>query len=113
MGVFLNSVTVYQNGSDALKAIMPSVIQADGTMPELCVRQDCVHFQYSLTGLAYGAEIARIQGDNSIFTYNGNRISAGYDYMRRAYNNQYASCASCSSAPVLLSHYQYTIAESN
>jgi hypothetical protein len=100
VGVFLNSTSVYQSGLDALKAIMPSVIQPDGTMPELCVRLDCVHFQYSLTGLTYGAEIARIQGDNSIYSFDSNRISAGYDYMRKAYSDQFASCAICSTEPM-------------
>ena len=100
IGVFLNSTSVYQSGVDALKAIMPSVIQADGTMPELCVRNDCVHYQYSLTGLTYGAEIARIQGDNSIYTLSNNRISAGYDYMFNAYRDQYPSCSTCSTKPM-------------
>jgi hypothetical protein len=96
IGVFINDLSVYQTGSDGLKAIMPSVIQADGTMPELCDRDDCVHFQYSLTGESLGAEIARIQGDNSIYTFNANRISAGYDFMRKAYDNIFPTCASCS-----------------
>jgi hypothetical protein len=95
IGVYLNSQTVYQSGVDITKNVLPQVIGSDGTVFELCSRVDCHHFQYSLTGLSYAAEIARIQGDNSIYTANGNRISAGYDYMRKAYNNQ-ISCKSCS-----------------
>ena len=100
IGIFLNSVTVYQNGYNALVSVMPSIINSDGTCPELCVRQDCVHFQYSLTAYAYAAELARIQGDNSLWTVNSNRISAGYDYMRAAYNGT-TGCNYCTtSSPV-------------
>lgn len=100
LGVFLNSTTVYQNGVDAIKAVMPSVIQSDGTMPELCGRQDCVHYQYSLTGLSYAAEIGRIQNDNGIYPFDSNRISAGYNYMRSAYNGS-TGCNYCTtSSPV-------------
>ncbi|MBB5638232.1 hypothetical protein HDE68_004158 [Pedobacter cryoconitis] len=86
IGIFLNSTSVYQNGYDFIKTNLPIVINADGTLPELCVRKDCVHYQYSLTAFAYAAELARIQGDNSIWTANSNLISKGYDFMRKAYN---------------------------
>ncbi|MBN9382143.1 MAG: alginate lyase family protein [Chitinophagaceae bacterium] len=100
IGIFLNSTTVYQNGYNALVSLMPSVIYSDGTLPELCDRQDCVHYQYTLTAYAYAAELARIQGDNSLWTLNSSRISAGYDFMRAAYN-QSTGCNYCStSSPV-------------
>jgi len=100
IGIFLNSTSVYQNGYNALVSVMPSIINSDGTLPELCVRQDCVHYQYSLTAYAYAAELARIQGDNSLWTVNSNRISAGYDYMRAAYG-QSTGCNYCTtSSPV-------------
>lgn len=94
IGVFLNSATVFQNGEDMIKNYLPIVIQSDGTLPELCDRQDCVHYQYTLTALAYAAQIAEIQGDGSIWTANSSRISAGYDFMRRAYN-QSTGCNYC------------------
>lgn len=96
IGVFLNSITVYNDGEAILMKEFPNVIQADGTMPELCVRQDCVHYQYSLTGLTYAAEIAAIRGDNSLYTALSNRISAGYDFMRKAYNQSTTGCLYCS-----------------
>lgn len=99
IGVYLNNRAVYQSGLDRIKAVLPLVITADGTVVELCSRGDCHHFQYSLTGLSYAAELARIQGDNSIYTANSNRLSAGYDYMRKAYDNQ-ISCKACSGAAV-------------
>src|SRR5258707_12406967 len=100
IGIFLNSTTVYQNGYNLLISNLPAIINADGTLPELCVRQDCVHYQYSLTAYAYAAELARIQGDNSLWTVNSNRISAGYDYMRAAYG-QSTGCNYCTtSSPV-------------
>lgn len=86
IGVFLNSTTVYQNGLDFVKTYLPVVINPDGTLPELCDRKDCVHYQYSLTAFAYAAEIARLQGDNSLWTMNSNLISKGYDFMRKAYD---------------------------
>ena len=100
IGIFLNSTTVYQNGYNALVSLMPTVIHSDGTLPELCDRQDCVHYQYTLTAYAYAAELARIQGDNSLWTVNSSRIRAGYDFMRAAYNRT-TGCNYCTtSSPV-------------
>lgn len=94
IGVFLNSASVFQAGEDMIKQYLPIVIQSDGTLPELCGRTDCVHYQYTLTALAYAAQIAEIQGDNSIWTANSSRIRAGYDFMRSAYN-QNTGCNYC------------------
>lgn len=94
IGVFLSDATVYTSGLNFLKAKIPNVIYAYGTMPELCDRNDCWHFQYTLSGLSFGAEIANIQGDNSVYTANSNRINSGYDYMSKAYNSQ-VSCIKC------------------
>ncbi|SEK50354.1 Alginate lyase [Chitinophaga rupis] len=100
IGIFLNSVTVYQNGYNDLVKYLPIIVKSDGSIPELCDRQDCVHFQYSLTAFAYGAELARIQGDNGIYTYNSNLISLGYNFMRAAYNRS-TGCNYCTtSSPV-------------
>lgn len=100
IGVFLNSPNIYESGKTTLNNILPLTIQSDGTLPELCDRQDCVHYQYSLTGLTYGSEIAAIQGDNSLYTALSSRISLGYDYMRKAYNRT-TPCIYCSnSSPV-------------
>ena len=100
IGIFLNSITVYQNGYNLLVSNQPSIIYSDGTLPELCDREDCVHYQYSLTAYAYAAELARIQGDNSLWTLSGNVISKGYDFMRAAYS-QSTGCNYCStSSPV-------------
>lgn len=100
IGIFLNSTTVYQNGYNALLTYLPIVINSDGTLPELCDRQDCVHYQYSLTAFAYAAELARIQGDNSLWSVDNNRISLGYDFQWSAYNRS-TGCNYCSmSSPV-------------
>lgn len=111
IGVFLNNTTIYEDGKNILNTVLPQVIKSDGTMPELCDRSDCVHYQYSLTGLTYGAEIAAMQGDNSLYTALSGRISSGYDFMRKAYN-QGTGCNFCSvSSPlfpgleVALNHY--------
>lgn len=100
IGVFLNDSVIYRSGVDYIKKYLPIVIGADGTIDELCKRQDCVHYQYSLTGFAYAAEIARIQGDLSVYTYGSNLISKGYDFMRKAYDRA-TGCDYCSlSSPV-------------
>lgn len=100
LGVFFNSTSVYQNGVDAMKAVIPSVINSSGTMPELCGRTDCVHYQYSLAGTTFGAEICREQNDNQLFPFNSNRISAGFNYMQQAYAGS-TGCNYCStSSPV-------------
>lgn len=99
MGVFLNSVSVYQNGYNAITQYMPIIIGSGGYINEMCDRNDCVHYQYSLTAFAYAAEIATIQGDNSLWTYNSSLLSKGYDFMRTAYTGAY--CGVCStSSPV-------------
>lgn len=100
IGIFLNSTTVYQNGYNIITQHLPIIIQPDGTIPEYCDRNDCVHYQYSLTAFSYAAELARIQGDNSLWTFNSNLLSKGYDYMRKAYDRT-TSCTTCStSSPV-------------
>lgn len=111
IGVFLNNTDIYAKGKAILSEVMPLVIESDGTMPEMCDRQDCVHYQYSLTGLTYGAEIAAMQGDNSLYTALSNRILLGYDFMRSAYNRT-TSCLECSAnspifpgVEVALNHY--------
>jgi hypothetical protein len=100
IGIFLDNTTVYQNGYNIIQSHLPVIIKSDGTIPEYCDRNDCVHYQYSLTAFAYAAELARIQGDNSLFTYNSNLLSKGYDYMQKAYTHN-AGCDKCSaSSPV-------------
>ncbi|PSL19269.1 alginate lyase family protein [Chitinophaga ginsengisoli] len=100
IGIFLNSTTVYQNGYNIITQHLPIIIKSDGTIPEYCDRNDCVHYQYSLTAFAYAAELANIQGDNSLWTFNSNLLSKGYDYMRKAYART-TSCTTCStSSPV-------------
>lgn len=100
IGVFLNNKPVYDSGYEYIKKYLTVVISPDGTIAELCDRKDCVHYQYSLTGFTYAAEIARIQGDNSLYTTGSNLISLGYEFMQRAYN-QTTGCNYCSfSSPV-------------
>ncbi|MEJ5995918.1 alginate lyase family protein [Pedobacter sp. Du54] len=94
IGIFLNTKTIYDEGVNYIKKYLPIVISVDGTIDELCDRKDCVHFQYSLTGFTYAAELARIQGDVSIYTYGNNLISLGYNFMKNAYDR--TGCNYCS-----------------
>lgn len=100
IGIFLNSANVFNNGYNYLLTYLPIIVKADGNIPELCDRQDCVHFQYSLTAFAYGAQLAAIQGDPSMWTVNGSRISAGYDFMRAAYART-TGCNYCSTSSTI------------
>jgi hypothetical protein len=94
IGVFLNNDTAYRAGYELLIKELPNIIQPDGTLPELCVRKDCVHYQYSLTAYAYAAAIAKIQRDNSLWEMSNKNISLGYDFMRKAYE-QKTGCNYC------------------
>ncbi len=95
IGIFLDNKTIYDDGVNYIKKYLPIVISVDGTIDELCDRADCVHFQYSLTGFVYAAELARIQGDLSIYTYGNNLISLGYNFMKNAYDRT-TGCNYCS-----------------
>jgi hypothetical protein len=95
IGIFLDNKTIYDDGVTYIKKYLPIVISVDGTIDELCDREDCVHFQYSLTGFVYAAELARIQGDLSIYTYGNNLISLGYNFMKKAYDRT-TGCNYCS-----------------
>jgi hypothetical protein len=97
IGVFLNSTSVYDNGNNWLLTYLPIIVKSDGNIPELCDRQDCVHYQYSLTAFAFGAQIAAIQGDPTVWTANSSRISAGYDFMKAAYDRT-TGCNYCSTS---------------
>ncbi|QEM04487.1 hypothetical protein DIU31_013565 [Mucilaginibacter rubeus] len=94
IGVFLNDETAYREGYDLLVKELPNIIQPDGTLPELCVRKDCVHYQYSLTAYVYAAAIAKIRGDSSLWAIGNKNISLGYDFMRKAYE-QKTGCDYC------------------
>jgi Alginate lyase len=94
IGIFTNNIADYQAGVNSIIKVFPYVIEADGTMPEHCDRNDCTHFQFSLTGLTYAAEIGRMQGDNTIYTYGSNRLSAGFNYMKDALDDV-TRCQSC------------------
>ncbi|MCC8408491.1 alginate lyase family protein [Mucilaginibacter sp. UR6-1] len=93
--VFLNDIAGYNNGYDRLKEILPLMILNDGTLPEFCSRTDCVHFQYSLTGITLGAELDRIQsGSTELYEYGG-RIGKGYAFMSKVYSGGANGCNFC------------------
>ncbi|QHV99879.1 hypothetical protein GJR95_34855 [Spirosoma endbachense] len=98
VGVFLNSSTVYNGGYDYLMQNIPVIISSSGEVKEHCSR-DCWHPQYSLTGFAYAAEIARIQGDNTVFPAYSSRIAKGFEYMEDAFVGA-IGCRSCAGQAV-------------
>jgi hypothetical protein len=98
IGVFIDDRDVYQSGVDLIKTVIPQVMDTNGFMSgEVCGHNDCVHFQYSLTGLSYAANTAAIQGDLSIYSASTSRLLTGYDWQYKSYNNQLnpPACVQC------------------
>jgi hypothetical protein len=82
-GIFEDNMDVYNNGLAIIQKELPKVIASDGSMnDEVCgSHMDYVHFQYSLTGFTYAANLAVMQfGDLSVYTGNNSRLLSGYDY---------------------------------
>ncbi len=102
IGVFEDDQTIYNNGENLIKTVLPLDINTDGSMPnEICgSHNDCVHFQYSLTGLSYAANIAGIQGDLSIYTASSSRLLAGYNYQYKWYTNTLSNPPTCTNCTV-------------
>ena len=98
IGIFQNNTSTYAQGIAAINRVINdtdpnAAILKDGTMTELCGRNDCHHFQYTLTALTFAAELAALNGDNTLYT--NFRVSLGYDFMKKAYNRE-TSCKICS-----------------
>lgn len=98
-GVFLDNQMLYISGRERVKALIPLLIKPSGEVFELRSR-DCVHPQYSLTAFVQAAQIARNQGDNSIWLLgktNGAPILAkGLEYMASSLSGS-ASARDCRS----------------
>ncbi|RFZ85370.1 hypothetical protein DYU05_07165 [Mucilaginibacter terrenus] len=82
IGIFEDSQTVYNNGLALIKTVIPEIIATDGSMNgEICGHSDYTHFQYSLTGITYAANLAAMQfNDISVYTASNSRLLAGYNY---------------------------------
>ncbi|TGD82611.1 alginate lyase family protein [Hymenobacter wooponensis] len=107
LGVWFNSTTVYDNGYNYLLEVMPQVLYSDGAVKEQRDR-DCVHPQYTLTGLTYAAEIARIQGNTAIYEYNGQQIKNGWNRFEDAVAGNYTrNCSGSQIFPGIETAYNY------
>ena len=86
VGVFQNNTSRYAAGLKRIKEILPATVYASGEIYELAAR-DCIHPQYTLTGLAQAAEMAVIQSnDTSVWMWTGPgettpRLAKGLEYM--------------------------------
>ena len=96
IGVYLGSKNVYEDGKRIILNLLPDIIKPDGEIHEFCAR-DCHHPQYSMCGLTLAAEIAKNQGDNSIYEAISARLRTGWEWMEIAYNGN-ADCRNCSKA---------------
>lgn len=96
IGVYLESKNVYEDGKRIILNLLPDIIKPDGEILEFCAR-DCHHPQYSMCGLTLAAEIAKNQGDHSIYEAVSVRLKTGWEWMGTAYNGQ-ADCRNCSKA---------------
>lgn len=94
MGVFLDDRVMYDDGKRVVKKLIPEIIKPDGHVYELCER-DCSHPQYSMVAFTYAAEIARIQGDESVYQAGSKRIERGWEWIGKTHTNQIA-CRDCS-----------------
>jgi len=122
IGIFEDNQTIYQDGMNQIKTMLPIVIKADGSLPnEICgYHNDCVHFQYALTGFSYAANLGAIQGDASIYTASNSRLHEGYKFQYRFYNKQLnpALCVSCSTGSMIwpgieIANRRYNSTETN
>lgn len=93
MGVFLEDKAIYDEGKRIIKKLIPEIIKPDGQVYELCER-DCSHPQYSMVAFTFAAETARIQGDESIYQANSNRIETGWKWIGKAFANE-IECRDC------------------
>lgn len=96
IGVYVGSSNVYNDGKRIILDLMPDIIKADGEVHEYCAR-DCTHPQYSMSGLTFAAEIARLQGDTSLYEALSTRLKTGWEWMNGAYTGSVA-CRNCSTA---------------
>ncbi|WP_067270413.1 carbohydrate-binding protein [Mitsuaria sp. 7] len=91
-GVFQDNPTRYAAGLTRLIEMIPVSIYGNGEINELKAR-DCWHPQYNLIGIAQAAEMASIQGDNSVWMHKPNakdalpRLAMGLEYMAKSLNN--------------------------
>lgn len=108
LGVWFNSTTVYDSGYDYLLQIMPQLVYSDGAVKELRDR-DCIHPQYSLTGMTYAAETARIQGNTALYEFNGQEIKNGWYKYEDAVAGNYSSrnCSGTEIFPGVETAYNY------
>lgn len=124
IGIFADDQAEYQSGMTIIKNVLPIIIQQDGSMPgEICGgnHNDCVHFQYALTGFSYAANLGAIQGDASIYSASTSRLLTGYKYQYKFYNNMLSnppSCVTCSTgskiwAGVEIANRRYDVTETN
>ncbi len=95
-GIFTNNTSMYNDGYAKMEFIMTKVITMDGIVPEYCYREDCSHFQYSVTGITLAAEIDRIQTNSEkLYHYGNERLSKAYLYTQKAYQGDISTCNYC------------------
>ena len=88
-GVFQNNTSRYSAGLARIKEILQATVYSSGEIFELAAR-DCIHPQYTLSGLTQAAEMAVIQsGDTSVWQWTGPgeaspRLAKGLEYMANA-----------------------------
>ncbi|QKJ32079.1 alginate lyase family protein [Mucilaginibacter mali] len=102
IGIFEDSEAVYNSGLSIVQSMLPLVIASDGSMNgEVCgSHNDYVHFQYSLTGFSYAANLAVIQfGDQSIYNGSSSRLLTGYKYQYKLIQGTVSPPCSPSGSP--------------
>lgn len=87
VGAYQDDSARYEEGKRRILDLLPIVIYHTGQVFEL--ERDCWHPQYTLAAFTQAAEIARNQGDTSIFDFavSGDpkpRLALGLEYMARS-----------------------------
>jgi hypothetical protein len=95
LGVWFDDKAYYDQGYAYTLKILPQIFYSTGNVKELCDR-GCHHPQYSLTGLTYAAEIARIQGDSALYEANNQQLRTSWEKLEEALAHAPGSCADCS-----------------
>jgi hypothetical protein len=88
VGVYQDDSVRYEEGKRRILQLLPFLVRHTGEVFELAAR-DCWHPQYSLAAITQAAEIARNQGDSSIYDFavSGDprpRLAMGLEYMSRS-----------------------------
>lgn len=81
-----NDINSTADDTDLIKKVNGTNGKGRGYVSDNKHQTECDHFQYTLTAVAYGAEIARNHGNSFLYEYSNKLLLAGYNYQYLARN---------------------------